>query len=402
MKKINCSIHFSLRIWSILLLVLVFCLNVNAQNRKKKVTRKPVKTTVVKPVAKVNKNCAIYSWEKDVRSVRVTKDYIYYVEVNDNNAVMAIDRKTGDIKTIIPGIAGIYEGARPRIYSIFVCGDRLIFQLLNPHGMSNECGGVYVFDGKSVETSLYLKTGTIIDGNDNYLFTIDCGNWQKDVIWDAKTLKPIKRMDHNSILIPNKGNLGFIASNGSVWGKDFGVGGITCYALNGKSINYTLDKEAYVIQEMRRGTYGGQVLNTERIQQAGDYIYATCKRRIYRMNLLSPGKWEEYAKMPANINNTFDWFCADAQGNLLTRGDSHENNNTLYWKVGSFDSPQPIGRDIETGFTEWGYTRIWENLNTNFMDADGNLVSHSGSSIYIYNPNGVVGYTNTVGRIVKL
>ena len=58
MKKINCSIHFSLRIWSILLLVLVFCLNVNAQNRKKKVTRKPVKTTVVKPVAKVNKNCA--------------------------------------------------------------------------------------------------------------------------------------------------------------------------------------------------------------------------------------------------------------------------------------------------------------------------------------------------------
>ena len=78
MKKINCSIHFSLRIWSILLLVLVFCLNVNAQNRKKKVTRKPVKTTVVKPVAKVNKNCAIYSWGKDIRSVQVTKDYIYY------------------------------------------------------------------------------------------------------------------------------------------------------------------------------------------------------------------------------------------------------------------------------------------------------------------------------------
>ena len=373
MKKINCSIHFSLRIWSILLLVLVFCLNVNAQNRKKKVTRKPVKTTVVKPVAKVNKNCAIYSWGKDVRSVRVTKDYIYYVETNDNNAVMAIDRKTGDIKTIIPGIAGIYEGARPRIYSIFVCGDRLIFQLLNPHGMSNECGGVYVFDGKSVETSLYLKTGTIIDGNDNYLFTIDCGNWQKDVIWDAKSLKPIKRIDHNSILIPNKGNLGFIASNGSVWGKDFGVGGITCYALNGKSINYTLDKEAYVVQEAK----SGKNLRIEKIQQAGDYLYASCKRRIY-------------------------WFCADANGNLLTRGNSNDNNNTLYWKVGSFDSPQPIGKDIETGFTDWGYTKIWENLNNNFMDADGNFISHKGSNIYIYNPNGVVGYTNVVGKIVKM
>ena len=73
MKKINCSIHFSLRIWSILLLVLVFCLNVNAQNRKKKVTRKPVKTTVVKPVAKVNKNCAIYSWGKTSEAFKLQR-----------------------------------------------------------------------------------------------------------------------------------------------------------------------------------------------------------------------------------------------------------------------------------------------------------------------------------------
>lgn len=401
MKKIDCPQNIILFLsWSFLFLFLsIFSLNVNAQNRKKKVTRKPVKTTVVKPVVKVNKNCAIYSWEKDIRSVRVTKDYIYYVESNDNNAVMAIDRKTGDLKTIIPGIAGIYEGARPRIYSIFVCGGRLLFQLINPHGLSYECGGVYVYDGKSVETSQYLKTGTIIDGNDNYLLTIDCGDWTQDVLWETKSLKPIKRMDHNSILIPDKGNLGFIASNGSVWGKS---GGVMCYALNGNRTNYTLDKEAYVIQEMRRGTYGGQVLDAERIQQAGDYIYASCKRRIYRMNLLSPGRWEEYIKMPSTINNTFDWFCADANGNILTRGDSHDNNNTLYWKVGSFDSPQPIGRDIETGFTDWGYTKIWENLNMNFMDADGNFISHSGSSIYIYNPNGVIGYTNVVGKIVKL
>ncbi len=404
MKKINCSIHFSLRIWSILLLVLVFCLNVNAQNRKKKVTRKPVKTTVVKPVAKVNKNCAIYSWEKDVRSVRVTKDYIYYVEVNDNNAVMAIDRKTGDIKTIIPGIAGIYEGARPRIYSIFVCGDRLIFQLLNPHGMSNECGGVYVFDGKSVETSASLfpsKRGQMYVGSDNYLLAYDCDT-ENMTIWDVKRLKVVKqarRYNYSYDLdgtIPDKQNQGFMISDGTIWSSS-SEGAKRC-PVTGKVSYYNINKETYVVQEAQRGTY----LRINKIQQAGDYLYASCKRRIYRMNMLSPGKWEEYAKMPANINNTFDWFCADAQGNLLTRGDSHENNNTLYWKVGSFDSPQPIGRDIETGFTEWGYTRIWENLNTNFMDADGNLVSHSGSSIYIYNPNGVVGYTNTVGRIVKL
>ena len=120
------------------------------------------------------------------------------------------------------------------------------------------------------------------------------------------------------------------------------------------------------------------------------------------MYLLNPGTLEEYAKMPPIINNSFVLFCADANGNLLSLGNSNDNNNTLYWKVGSFDSPQPIGKDIETGFTDWGYTKIWENLNNNFMDADGNFISHKGSNIYIYNPNGVVGYTNVVGKIVKM
>jgi hypothetical protein len=219
MKKINCSIHFSLRIWSILLLVLVFCLNVNAQNRKKKVTRKPVKTTVAKPVVKVNKNCAIYSWEKDVRSVQVTKDYIYYVEGNENNAVMAIDRKTGDLKTIIPGIAGIYEGARPRIYSIKVCGERLFFQLV-ASGISWDCGGVYLYDGKSVETSASLfpsKRGQMYVGSDNYLLAYDCDT-ENMTIWDVKRLKVVKqarRYNYSYDLdgtIPDKQNQGFMIS----------------------------------------------------------------------------------------------------------------------------------------------------------------------------------------------
>lgn len=384
--------------WSVVFLLFAVCLNVDAQTRKKNGTRKTVKTTAVKPVTKVNKKCAIYSWKKDIRSVRVTNDFIYYVETNDNNAVMAIDRKTGDLKTIIPGIAGIYEGARPRIYSVIVCGERLFFQLLNTHGQSNECGGVYVYDGKSVETSSYLKTGTIIDGNDNYLLTIDCGDWWKVTIWDVKTLKVIKRIEYGEITIPNKQNQGFVALDGSIWCNSAGV---SQHPLNGKEKSYSIEREPYVVQETKRGTYGGEVLHIEKFVQAGDYVYGSCKRRIYRMNLLSPGNWEEYAKMPATIDNRFEWFCADANGNLLTRGVSSDNNNTLYWKVGSFESPQPIGKDIETGFNDWGYTKIWENLCKNYMDADGNLISHNGSDLYIYNPNGIVGYTNTVGKIVK-
>lgn len=400
MKKVSlfqkCILFLS---WScILIFLFVICTDGNAQTRKKKVTKKPTQTVVAKPVAKVNKKCAIYSWEKDVRSVRVTNDYIYYVETNDNNAVMAIDRKTGELKTIIPGIAGIYEGARPRIYSVIVCGERLFFQLLNTQGLSYECGGVYVYDGKSVETSPSLKTGTIIDGNDNYLLTIDCGNLSKASIWDVKTMKRIKQADYHTITLPNKQNQGFIAKDGSIWLNSAGVSQLP---LNGKEKHYSIENEPYVVQETKRGTYGGEVLHIEKLIQAGDYVYGSCKRRIYRMNLLSPGSWEEYAKMPATIDNRFEWFCVDSKGNLLTRGVSKDDNNTLYWKVGSFESPQPIGRDIETGFSDWGYTKIWENLCNNFMDADGNLISHNGSNLYIYNPNGIVGYTNIVGKIIK-
>lgn len=409
MKKNHLTSKFnSLLSWSVTMLLLsVVCLNTHAQNRRRTVTKKQVKTTVQKPaqkpVVKVNKNCAIYSWQKDVRSVQVTNDYIYYVETNDNNAVMAIDRKTGDLKTIIPGIAGIYEGARPRIYSILVCGDRLFFQLV-ARGISGDCGGVYVYDGKSVETSPSLypsKRSQMYVGSDNYLLAYECDS-ENMAVWDVKRLKAVKqarRYNYSYDLngtIPDKQNQAFMISDGTIWSNS-SEGAKRC-PITGKVSYYNIDKEVYVVQAGK----GGEVLRIKKIQQAGDYIYASCKRRIYRMNLLSPGKWEEYAKMPPTINNEFEWFCADAKGNLLTRGDSREDNNTMYWKVGSFDSPQSIGRDIDTGFTQRGYTRIWENLNTNFMDADGNLVSHSGSNIYIYNPNGVVGYTNTVGKIVEL
>ena len=117
--------------------------------------------------------------------------------------------------------------------------------------------------------------------------------------------------------------------------------------------------------------------------------------------MLSPGKWEEYAKTPPTINNRFEWFCPDSKGNLYTQGVSTGDYNTQYWKVGEFDSPKSLGRDLMTGLTKWGYTKIWLTLHKNVTDKDGNLISVGDKEFWIYNPNGVIGYTKAVGKVIE-
>ncbi len=79
------------------------------------------------------------------RAFTVGKEYIYFVEANKNNALRSINRKTGEVGTVIPGIANVYEDARPRIDGVHECGGRLLFSL--------EKGGVCVWDGKPASST---------------------------------------------------------------------------------------------------------------------------------------------------------------------------------------------------------------------------------------------------------
>ena len=65
-------------------------------------------TTLQKPAAPVQKfikAVAFYDVKAKSGCIAVDKDYLYYVENSNNNAVIGIDRKTGELKTIINGIA---------------------------------------------------------------------------------------------------------------------------------------------------------------------------------------------------------------------------------------------------------------------------------------------------------
>ena len=140
------------------------------------------------------------------------------------------------------------------------------------------------------------------------------------------------------------------------------------------------------------------------VAKKGDSLYVSAKRRIYLMNMLQPGKWVEYAKVPLTEDNYFKTFVPDSKGNLLTSGDSFYNKSNScieYYAVGAFDTPKPMGNYIKTGLTEWGYTEISvEGAMTD--DSDNFLKLEDSCRLYIYNPNGVKGYAKARGKIVKL
>ena len=139
-----------------MLLALLTITEVCAQTRRKSTTttKKSATTATTKTVAKSNtiKTIACFTGT-NVKSYAIGNKYIYYVENNNNNAIIGINRQTGERETIVPGIAGIYEGARMRIQEVHASGDKLFLIAIDRKKEYH----VYLYDGKSFETSTYLK-----------------------------------------------------------------------------------------------------------------------------------------------------------------------------------------------------------------------------------------------------
>ena len=111
-------------------------------------------------------------------------------------------------------------------------------------------------------------------------------------------------------------------------------------------------------------------------------------------------------KVPVTENNKFRRFVIDSKGNILTQGKASEAYNTQYWAAGAYDTPINLGEYFSCPNTMGGEDKIWWSQLQAVPDADGNVVlwNHGNrvSSIYIYNPNNIVGFAETRGKIVKL
>lgn len=341
-------------------------------------------STAAAQKATVNTIAAYYFKPK---KVYVASDYIFYLEDGKNNAVIGIDRNSGETVTFVPGIANVYEEARPAFNDLQAGGNYLFC------GMGYDDQSQYqVYDIATKQLKTTMKDWVQIEAaNNRHLFVLTKKGTRE--LWDVSELKRICSYPRDFQWGSNYKQKYYIASDGAIW---FQYQGINRIDKNGRRTVYDLSKEDYIVKN--------KVNEINHVAKKGDSLYVSAKRRIYLMNMLQPGKWVEYAKVPLTEDNYFKTFVPDSKGNLLTSGDSFYNKSNScieYYAVGAFDTPKPMGNYIKTGLTEWGYTEISvEGAMTD--DSDNFLKLEDSCRLYIYNPNGVKGYAKARGKIVKL
>ena len=118
--------------------------------------------------------------------------------------------------------------------------------------------------------------------------------------------------------------------------------------------------------------------------------------------MAAPTGWEEYAKIPPTENKNFSNFAVDNQGNIFTCGFMcSEPYNYEYYAAGHFDSPVPLGRKLSTGISSWATA----DIETDNFGSDGDnfiALDSYGPTLFIYNPNGLVGYTEAKDKVIKM
>ena len=355
--------------------------------RSKRTATRP-KATVAKPI----RLKTIAAYEIDAR--RVTCDYgnIYYAEDNNNNPLVFISGESGKGVDWIKGKADVYENIRPGISGIYPFDQCIVLETSKPMQRVR----FLVWDGKSeLDNCPELEGWAEIKGyNGRYTFIV---NRQDDYeLWDMADRKRLQKWQRYTTMMPEYGQHSgplFIASDLNVWyrkGDDVKTGPIFLNVKEGKFYNCPLSNEDYVKNNNIR-QFGA-------MRKQGDYLYVACGRRIYRINMLTHNKWEEYLRIPPTEDNEFENFCITSNGSVFAIGKRVE----LY-RAGDFDNPRLLGtgRKLKTGLKPYSHQEIWLNLSKIRVDARDNFIILNDKTIYVYNPDGIVGFKDTYGTIVK-
>lgn len=356
-----------------------------------------INNVVLKPKMEARpKTIAAYNVKAD--AVRCGWGLLMYAENTQNNPVIYIDSSTGKTGRLLDGIANVYENARNVVNDLYFFEKYLVLKMWTGNHNGVYTGVAFSAVNKSDVTSSALEGWDYVRGmSSRYAFI---GNTREQYeLWDMDELKVLYRWNayDSQLPYPNKMTARdpvFIASDQSVWfikGNNISTGVIQLVPSENRVYNYPLSNEEYIRTN--------HVTEFGRVRQFKDYIYVACNRRIYRMNMLSPGRWEEYARIPITEDNDFHDFYIAPNGNLLVIGQRVE----LY-RPSSFDKPQLLGTDykLKTGLKDYAFSTLWLNFCSLNADENSNFIFFNDSELYVYNPDGLVGYTETYGKVTDL
>ena len=360
-------------------------------------------------------------YELNATFIAPTDSVIYYLENDENNAVMSLDCQTGAINTVIPGIKGVYEGARPLFRDLVATGGKLLLRVTKESKR-----GVYVWDGKSLSTSKRMGSALEIACYNGKYVLVYAEPKDKDgytqecfMLWDVEQMKSLIRYP---LYDDSSGKTAYENLEHAVMdtAANFWYGtraGVKRVARNGRITTYKFTGD-YIETLREENAYGwdSDVKSTQMTLQ-GDYLYVAFHRRIYRMNVYEPGTWEEYAKVPPTQEGEFSQVAAYPDGSLLTYCDVNKDFATQYYPVGKFDAPVSLGRRPSlptTGHFINMDKECWISLNYMEYDYLGNILVLTNSTstrtnnmfntgaLWVINPQGVNGYKNVVGKVVEV
>ena len=347
---------------------------------------------------------------------------IYYLEGEENNALMSLDCETGAVKTVIPGIKGVYEGARPLFKNVVASAGKILLQVSKEPKQ-----GIYIWDGKSLSTSKKLGEGALemCASNGKYVIIYsepknkDGSTKQCYRLWDMEQMDYLLTFpmydDMSAQTVYYNLNRALVDSNGNVW-MPYRRGLLRVPREGGTGTNYQIEGE-YIDMLRDENSYGWDSdLKRSQIALTDDHIYVAFHRRIFRMSLSQPGTWEEYAKVPPTQQGDFARIFAFSDGSLLTWSDVNSDFATQFYPAEKLDSPVNLGVRPKLPTTGGWINRDWEcwlSLNVMRSDMKGNILvltngrgfvhnSLDTGDLWVINPRGVVGYKNVVGKVLKM
>ena len=376
------------RISIITMLVLAITLTANAQQRKR--TAPARKATTAQSTANKSKaNICIVNM-KDIsleKPLAEDANYLYLLDQLDRS-IIGIDKKTGDIKKLIPG------GRENTITAIGHDGKDLYMMVTKV--------GLVRYDGKSRETSPCLFAtsdwgkgliahqrtfdGIVFSPNKRWLVAYGSGAILFDL--DGGQCKPVREFTTNDVMNA------FVFDDGSM------------IAVTLHDIVAIPNTAATTIKTYHETDGGAKIYKIKSDIQAtaikDGMLYAAWSSFIGKTPLpWQDIKWEQVYQLESS-DNRFRNFAIGPKS-IMAECDEY-GQYYCEWQSNDFSGTPQVTDKITTTIMDQILKRpraIQRNSDQLHFDQQGNLIMYSYDHLDIYNPDGIKGYTklqNTVTR----